>query len=970
MNRFDDWKKKLLNLTKRNPFISFTSKTSIPLLCKNLSSLEDEIARGNPFQISSKYNYANKTVDDLGDSHLTHDVSIDDREVEKILKDKNTILSNLNELETKKYLQNMHTKNRLYMQETGNNIVFLSLGFLSYLEGKQKYKAPLVLIPIVLSRKSNRSGYSFRANSDEAEFNLSLLEYLKNRHEIYIPELEEDLPLDESGIDLDKIFDIFNSKIEDIEDWNIEAKESYISLFKFQKITMFRDLEDYSEHFKSHPLLEPLNKSSNVPFSPLNWKNNDLKSIDFKNIFCTMDYDSSQLRAVLEADSGSSFILQGPPGTGKSQTITNVISQLLCKGKKVLFVAQKKVALDVVKQRLEDIGIGDFLLDIHLDESINISKQLSHNYQLIENYSEDVQGSCEHWEQKIDELKESKKKIDDYYNVLHDKHMNGMSAFESLSCFVSHKDDYPKIDVSLISLDQLDEKHLNYIKDQIRKCDQSMQHIDYNVRSHSLSGIKVDWTKEKQDLLVRINKHILDRSNSCMEKYDAWYRSIFVSDSLQNDVKFYDIKIFIDLLNHLNIGQEKIERYRIIFDKNFIFDQDFTEYVNQAIKAVERWNGNIIKNILTTEHKNNLPHLENVRDHVTILKSQLVQNLESLLSLENSDSHWKKVYSIIRNVVLFCKRLNIQFRIYRCIKNLCVDLSWVYLFKTQSIRQIIQSFEDFIECKKEMNRLSSVFPKDFSLWRKEDTVKDDLVSFNSWRNDLGVILNKFEFRQMFVEHISVLVKSHFQKIENNFFKDNTLELISMIGELEGLLKQSKDTGMDFYLTGFQSVKDGLIHLQHLSKRRKEDMFQLRGWLNYCEKKENLMKNKHLLHLVQYMDDSRLDLMKLEDIFMYNYHREWIAMFFRENNAFLKGSYKQVLEDYCKDFKAMDAQILNLCRKKLRSRIILNAKKELEKLNELNPKDSRTLHHEAMKKRRHKSIRELFQEIPKLIKCSS
>ncbi|WBM80908.1 DUF3320 domain-containing protein [Cryobacterium breve] len=75
--------------------------------------------------------------------------------------------------------------------------------------------------------------------------------------------------------------------------------------------------------------------------------------------------DSSQLEAVAEATAGRTFVLEGPPGTGKSQTITNLLARALADGKRVLFVAEKRAALDVVKKRLESVGLGDFSLDLH-----------------------------------------------------------------------------------------------------------------------------------------------------------------------------------------------------------------------------------------------------------------------------------------------------------------------------------------------------------------------------------------------------------------------------------------------------------------------------------------------------------------------------------------------------------------------------------------------------------------------------
>ena len=78
-----------------------------------------------------------------------------------------------------------------------------------------------------------------------------------------------------------------------------------------------------------------------------------------------LDADFSQLRAVETARRGSHLVIHGPPGTGKSQTIANLIATLLADGKKVLFVSEKTAALDVVKRRLEDCGLGVFCLDMH-----------------------------------------------------------------------------------------------------------------------------------------------------------------------------------------------------------------------------------------------------------------------------------------------------------------------------------------------------------------------------------------------------------------------------------------------------------------------------------------------------------------------------------------------------------------------------------------------------------------------------
>ena len=75
--------------------------------------------------------------------------------------------------------------------------------------------------------------------------------------------------------------------------------------------------------------------------------------------------DDAQARAVQRAVRGDSFIIQGPPGTGKSQTITNVLAALVAEGRRVLFVCEKRAAVDVVAQRLRQVGLGELTATIH-----------------------------------------------------------------------------------------------------------------------------------------------------------------------------------------------------------------------------------------------------------------------------------------------------------------------------------------------------------------------------------------------------------------------------------------------------------------------------------------------------------------------------------------------------------------------------------------------------------------------------
>ena len=81
--------------------------------------------------------------------------------------------------------------------------------------------------------------------------------------------------------------------------------------------------------------------------------------------FLVLDADSSQHMAINRVLGGESLVIQGPPGTGKSQTIANLITALVAGGKRVLFVAEKRAAIEAVTKRLDQVGLSELVMDMH-----------------------------------------------------------------------------------------------------------------------------------------------------------------------------------------------------------------------------------------------------------------------------------------------------------------------------------------------------------------------------------------------------------------------------------------------------------------------------------------------------------------------------------------------------------------------------------------------------------------------------
>ena len=133
---------------------------------------------------------------------------------------------------------------------------------------------------------------------------------------------------------------------------------------------MVKDLEENKEKIAKHPICRLLAGDDTAldrivqGYDTIDVKQFDEK-IHPKQVFSVLDADSSQQEAIQAVLKGQSIVLDGPPGTGKSQTIANIIAEMLARKKTILFVSEKAAALEVVKKRLDSVNLGDFCLDSH-----------------------------------------------------------------------------------------------------------------------------------------------------------------------------------------------------------------------------------------------------------------------------------------------------------------------------------------------------------------------------------------------------------------------------------------------------------------------------------------------------------------------------------------------------------------------------------------------------------------------------
>jgi hypothetical protein len=255
---------------------------------------------------------------------------------------------------------------RTSIEEQGVNLLYIALGMLRWYDPgdtEMLRSAPLVLIPVSLERSSAQERFRLRYTGSDIGANLSLQAKMKSDFNISIPDMPEAEEFD------------FNAYISDVKshivkeaNWSIDADAVELGFFSFGKFLIYNDLDtgQWPNAFKpeNHPNVTALLEAG---FHEDVLEDEDDLDADTKanELFRVVDADSSQLLAMLTVQEGGNLVIQGPPGTGKSQTITNIIANAVGQGKKVLFVAEKMAALDVVKRRLDNIDLGMACLELH-----------------------------------------------------------------------------------------------------------------------------------------------------------------------------------------------------------------------------------------------------------------------------------------------------------------------------------------------------------------------------------------------------------------------------------------------------------------------------------------------------------------------------------------------------------------------------------------------------------------------------
>ena len=319
-------------------------------------------------------------------------------------------------------------------EESGHCPLYLCLGALEWYEddrSQRKRRAPILLVPITMQRDTVRGPYRVRPQDDEPVINPTLLRKLEVDFGINTAGLER-LEADESGVDVTLALQNVRRAVVDLKRFDV-VNTAAIAVLRFTRALLYNDLNTNLAALQANPVVHRILD----PEAPALENATDLT--DARDVergraahedLCVDNADSSQQAAVFSAVDGNSFVLQGPPGTGKSQTILNLVASFLGRGKSVLFVAEKRAALEVVARRLERVGLGPFVLEAH-------SEKRDMRAEIIRQFEEplrlDWPAPNEGWAAHAEKLGRLRAELAEHVDRMHTPGPFGESLFQAMS---------------------------------------------------------------------------------------------------------------------------------------------------------------------------------------------------------------------------------------------------------------------------------------------------------------------------------------------------------------------------------------------------------------------------------------------------------------------------------------------------------------------------------------------------------
>jgi very-short-patch-repair endonuclease len=258
------------------------------------------------------------------------------------------------------------------VEERGIQTMFLAWGMATWTNPNTTAipAAPVLLRQAALSARGS-AGEDFDLSlPGEWEVNPTLLHLLKTEYKAGVAADDLLALLDEDAEPPEalELFERLTKAASVLVGFSVKPRV-VIGNFSYARLPMVLDLENAEDALTASELICALagdeGARTTIRERHPNTSISEPDHVPPQDEFLVLDADASQSYAINAAVGGADLVVEGPPGTGKSQTIANLIATLSARGQKILFVAEKRAAIDAVLDRLNRVGLGDLVLDLH-----------------------------------------------------------------------------------------------------------------------------------------------------------------------------------------------------------------------------------------------------------------------------------------------------------------------------------------------------------------------------------------------------------------------------------------------------------------------------------------------------------------------------------------------------------------------------------------------------------------------------
>ncbi|XZF16232.1 DUF3320 domain-containing protein [Chitinophagaceae bacterium MMS25-I14] len=542
------WERKLLDLTLRNTLLNIRiTKSMLQFITVSPALLEDALAEGKEFQVLPKPADWENSLRSEGIYQAVHKSDPVAELVQQELTQKR-LRAYLPENELINTLTNLYRSSRTALEENGANTLYIALGMLRWYEtpaSERPRYAPILLVPVEIVRKTAAKGFVIRSREEETMLNITLLEMLRQDFGIQIN--IDTLPKDDHGVDVLQTFSFIRQSIMAQSRWDVE-EQVVLGTFSFSKFILWNDIHNNAGKLCESKIVASLvsGRQEWEPQQETEIINTDIQ-LNPADIALPVSTDSSQLEAIIQSSGNKSFVLHGPPGTGKSQTITNIIANALYNGKRVLFVAAKKAALEVVQHRLHAVGLGAFCLELHSNKSKKsaVLEQLKQTTEVVR------RKAPENFRDEADRLYVSRRELNDYVQALHKKYPFGYSLYELFNAYVKLNQQPASLQFNSTAIANLRETDITKWTDLAEELQLTGEHCG-SLHQHPLEGIQPSqYSQQLKSEAAQQLRDYADLTGKLTATADKVARLLQLNANNLNYAKLDALKNMAEIMQHL-----------------------------------------------------------------------------------------------------------------------------------------------------------------------------------------------------------------------------------------------------------------------------------------------------------------------------------------------------------------------------------------------------------------------------------